>query len=71
MKKKAKEKAKKATKNNFTPWGNLYAYDNYVTSVKRLILESPNNKDIEKLLELMKKDLYVHQKEAENIMGRL
>ena len=47
MKKKTKAKEKK-TKNNFTPWGNLYAYDNYVTSVKRLILESPENKDIQK-----------------------
>lgn len=48
MKKKTKEKAKKATRSKFTPWGNLYAYDNYVTSVKRLILESPENKDIQK-----------------------
>jgi hypothetical protein len=43
MKKKTKEKATMGTKSKFTPWGNLYSYDNYVTSVKRLILESPGN----------------------------
>jgi len=43
MKKKTKGKATTGTKSKFTPWGNLYSYDNYVTSVKRLILESPDN----------------------------
>ncbi len=46
-KKKTKGKAKKETKSKFTPWGNLYSYDNYVTSIKRLILESPDNKEQE------------------------
>jgi hypothetical protein len=31
----------KPTKNKFKPWGKIYSYDDYIHSVKRLLLESP------------------------------
>jgi hypothetical protein len=43
-----KTRKKKGTKNNIPNWSNIYSYDNYITSIKRLILESPENEKKEK-----------------------
>lgn len=36
-----KREKTRQTKNKFKPWGEIYSYDDYVHSVKRLLLESP------------------------------
>jgi hypothetical protein len=38
-----KREKTKPTKNKIKPWGKIYSYDDYIHSVKRLLLESPED----------------------------
>ena len=42
--KKKREKTR-PTKNEFKPWGKIHSYDDYIYSVKRLLLESPEDNE--------------------------